>query len=348
MIRAIRRAFSIPNKIAVAQLALGLRSLISMNTAQALRRCGVLGALDRPRSLDELADQLEIKERAMLRHLLDHAVRCRLLRRKGELYTMRRSLARVLGSAHGKPVAAMLDEVLTYHNEVFRALPGRLRGEPAVDYLERYASTVAESSRIIEPLILAFMRDELGTTEGKRVLEIGCGAGAYLEYYASLHGEHGGIGVDLDRRVVDLATETIARAHLSDRFEIRHADARSDDAFADGPFDVITAHQNAYYFDAEGRRALWNRCFRALAPGGRVVITTATSGGPMSDYFDLILRSSRGCTFLPSIDEIMDELAEAGFDSLRKERMLPGDEFWGIVAQKRMPETNMTATPSRS
>ena len=59
---------------------------------------------------------------------------------------------------------------------------------------------------------------------------------------------------------------------------------------------------------------------------------TAADGGPMSDYFALILLSTRGCTLPPSIDELTDELAAAGYTSIRKERLVPGDSVWGVEA----------------
>ncbi|NQU49744.1 MAG: hypothetical protein HQ519_13920 [Planctomycetes bacterium] len=50
-----------------------------------------------------------------------------------------------------------------------------------------------------------------------------------------------------------------------------------------------------------------------IADAGQLVIGTPTSGGPMSDYFSLILPSTAGCHLLPSIDELVKELRISGF-----------------------------------
>lgn len=63
------------------------------------------------------------------------------------------------------------------------------------------------------------------------------------------------------------------------------------------------------------------------------MIVTPTSGGPLSDYFSLILLSTAGCHRLPSVDELIAELLAAGFELLRRERLIPGDAIWGLAAR---------------
>ena len=232
----------------------------------------------------------------------------------------------------GRAVASMLHETLTYHGDVFIHLPDRLEGAPPRDYLAQYASLVAESSRIMEPFFWPFVEGVIGKDRGKRILELGCGSGAYLGLYAALHREHRGVGIDIDAQVVDAAKTVLNENGHSDRFALRQGDMREADAFVGGPYDVITAYQNVYYFDAAERVAIWRSCKRALAQDGRVLIVTPTSGGPMSDYFSLILLSTIGCNRLPSIDELSSELREAGFDQQKRTRLVPGDQVWGISA----------------
>ena len=332
MLRAIRRVLRMPHKLAMLQLALGMRKQSWLNTAHALSECGVLRELDSPRSEDDLARALGIVHRDAFRSLLAEGVRHKLLRRGSDGRLSRRGrFARCLTDERGRPVDAMMTEIVTYHQEVARNLPALLRGEAPQDYLARYGALVAVSSRIAEPMILDFMQGVLGTGS-HRILEIGCGAGAYLVDYAKWNPETRGVGLDLSADVASLAEATLARAGLADRFRVAQGDARRADALPEGPFDVITAHQNLYYFDEGERRDLWTRCRSLLAPEGRVAIVTTAQGGPMSDYFDLILRSTSGCTSLPTMDQACAELEAAGFTDVRRERLMPGDEFWGIVA----------------
>lgn len=334
MLRTIRRAFRLRNKVALLQLARGMRKQAWLNTARALSECGVLRRLDKPWREDDLASDLGIVERDAFRSLIAEGIRLRLLKRGSSGQIMLRGrFATCLATDEGRQVDAMLAEVTSYHHEVLHNLPALLRGAPPQDYLARYGGIVAESSRLLEPLILDFMQEVL-SDEPCEILEIGCGAGAYLVNYASRHAKNRGIGLDMSDEVVAIANEHLTAAGVVDRFRALAGDARRADELPDGPYDVITAHQNVYYFDDAERADLWTRCEERLRPNGRLAIVTVTQGGPMSDYFNLILRSTLGCTTPPTIDALCAELEAAGLTLTRRERFLPGDELWGIEAVK--------------
>ncbi len=333
MIRSIARLLAIPDKLAMLGLVRGMASQMQLVTASALLRCGAMQHLHTPRTLGELSAAMGIDEHEALRHLLDLGVRRRLLRRRRGRYSARSRLARCVARAAHGPLASMLQEVTTYHHEVFDGLPDLLRGQPPRDYLDRYGELVAQSSRIMAPWIRSFTSGVVGREKGRNILELGCGSGAYLTFYAELHGEHRGVGVDLDPGVVAAAQKLVADAGLEGRFRVQQGDVRDAQRWPDGPFDVVTAHQNVYYFDAEERAALWRRCRKHLTDTGHLVIVTPTSGGPMSDYFSLILLSTAGCHRLPSVEELAAELQSAGFELVRRERLIPGDSVWGLTAR---------------
>lgn len=333
MIRSIARLLSLPDKRATLGLARGLAVYAELATASALLRCGAMHHLSTPRTLDELSTALEIADPELLRHLLDLGVRRRLLRGRGGRYKVRSALARCLARDPHGPIPSMLHEVMTYHHEVFDRLPDRLRGETPHAYLERYGALVAQSSRIMAPWIEGFTSRAIGSAKARSILELGCGSGAYLATYAALHEGHHGVGLDLDPAVVAAAQVLVTHEGLEDRFTVQQGDMRNAQAWPDGPFDIITAHQNVYYFNAKERVALWRHCRHHLTETGQLLIVTPTSGGPMADYFSLILLSTAGCHRLPPIDELVAELANAGFESVRRERLIPGDAVWGIEAQ---------------
>ena len=334
MIRSIARLLAVPDKLAMLGLVRGMAGQMQLATASALLRCGALQHLESPRTLDELTTATGIDEHELLRHLLDLGVQRRLLRCRDERYSARSRLARAIARAPHGPLASMLLEVTTYHQEVFDRLPDRLHGEPPRDYLEQYGETVAQSSRIMAPWIQGFTAGVIGREQVRNVLEIGCGSGAYLAFYAELHPGHRGVGVDLDPGVVAAARQLVVDAGLEDRFSVQQGDLRDAQGWPDGPFDVVTAHQNVYYFDAEERATLWRRCHEHLTDAGQMAIVTPTSGGPMSDYFSLLLLSTAGCYSLPSVDDLVAELEAAGFEVAPRERLIPGDAIWGIAARK--------------
>lgn len=255
--------------------------------------------------------------------------------RREETPAATNALARAVARDASSPLASMLKEVTSYHLEVFENLPARVRGQAPRDYLTRFGALVAQSSRIMAPWICAFTAAIVGRDRGHSILELGCGSGAYLEFYASLHGEHRGVGLDFDEAVVRDARAAMDCASLAARFEVMHADMRDASSWPDERFDVVTAHQNVYYFTPEERAAIWRNCRRALSADGRLVVVTPTSGGPMSSYFALILASTEGCRDLPSIATLEAEFESAGFAKVRRERLIPGDSVWGIALRAR-------------
>lgn len=104
--------------------------------------------------------------------------------------------------------------------------------------------------------------EEIGPLAGKRVLEVGCGSGNWLEM---LGGAEHLAGIELD-------PERAARAAA--RFP--GADVRSGDAshlpWVDGGFDVVL--QSTVFssiLDSGMRRAVASEMLRVLAPGGAIL-----------------------------------------------------------------------------
>jgi SAM-dependent methyltransferase len=99
---------------------------------------------------------------------------------------------------------------------------------------------------------------------GRRVLEVGCGAGTDLVRFA--RGGADVTGVDLSSSAIALARENVAQQGL-------HADLREADGehlpFADATFDLVYAHGVVQYTGSD--RALVSECRRVLKGGGTAV-----------------------------------------------------------------------------
>jgi SAM-dependent methyltransferase len=99
---------------------------------------------------------------------------------------------------------------------------------------------------------------------GKKVLDVGCGAGTDLARFA----KGGAIvaGVDLSSSAIALARQNFAQQGLT-------ADLREDDGerlpFEDDAFDVVFAHGVVQYTAHD--QALVDECRRVLKPGGTAV-----------------------------------------------------------------------------
>ena len=99
---------------------------------------------------------------------------------------------------------------------------------------------------------------------GRKVLDVGCGAGTDLVRFA-----RGGAvvtGVDLSSSAITLATQNFAQQGLT--ADLREADGEKL-PFADNTFDLVFAHGVVQYTERD--HALVDECRRVLRPGGTAV-----------------------------------------------------------------------------
>lgn len=103
---------------------------------------------------------------------------------------------------------------------------------------------------------------------GKRVLDMGCGAGGKSLYYASCGAEHV-TGVDIVPRYADESAALAAKLGLSDKFTFVCASA-DDMPFEDASFDTVI--MNDFMEHISNPEAALGEAFRLLAPGGRIYV----------------------------------------------------------------------------
>jgi arsenite methyltransferase len=109
-------------------------------------------------------------------------------------------------------------------------------------------------------------------SEGKYVLDVGCGAGQTPCYIAKRHGCRV-VGVDINERMIERSRERAEREGLAGRVEFRVADAQ-DLPFEDDLFDaVITESVTAFPEDKKGAVREYARVTR---PGGYVGLNEST------------------------------------------------------------------------
>jgi SAM-dependent methyltransferase len=323
----------IPHALALFNLVGDAHSTVRLHFLLAAARGGLLRAL--PATRGELIERLAIRRPELLDALLDLGVELKELRADGERFRLRGRRARALASDDGDPALAMIDELLTYHSDVYLRLPGRLRGEASGNYLDEHAVVIIRSSRVLEPLIADFAASLVRGDRPMRLLEIGCGSGVYLRHAAEANLKLTGAGVDLQPDVVEMARQNIRGWGLSERFEIHQADARQLPPALSGPFDVITLFNNLYYF-AEGERAeVLGTLGSLLAPGGVLAVVSLFRGRTMMSLdLDIALRSTQGCTALPQLEETKAQLGAAGFSRVTQRKLMPVEPLWGLSARR--------------
>jgi cyclopropane-fatty-acyl-phospholipid synthase len=187
--------------------------------------------------------------------------------------------------------AAWLDPSMTYSSGLFDGSDDSLEG-----------AQLRKIHRLCQALDLR---------TGLRLLEVGCGWGAFAEVAARDYGCNV-LGITLSPSQLEYARARIARAGLSERVELRLQDYRD----VPGRFDRIASIE---MFEAVGER-YWPAFFAALRerllPGGIAGLQVITIGDRwFEDYrrkADFIQRHIFPGGMLPSPSRLRQEIARAG------------------------------------
>lgn len=169
----------------------------------------------------------------------------------------------------------------------------------------RAADAIREERRaVVERALLDLVGP--GRLPAARVLDVGCGYGAELEWLASL-GVHQGAGVDV------LADRAEAARRRCPAFDVRTGDGRSL-PWPDASFDVaILSTVLSSVLDDDVRSALAAEVARVVAPGGGVLVYDTRRRNPrnpnlrpvrpadLDSLFAGWRRTSRSLTVLPPL-----------------------------------------------
>jgi SAM-dependent methyltransferase len=150
-------------------------------------------------------------------------------------------------------------------------------------YWEQSVEEVAsaeEYGQAAEQLCLAVL-DRADISDGKRVLDVGCGFGGTIaclnDRYADLHLT----GLNIDPRQLERARSLIV-ADNSNVIEFVEGDA-AELPFADGSFDGVLAVECAFHFDRERFLA---EVGRVLRPGGTLAISDFVPSERAVEYIE--------------------------------------------------------------
>ena len=147
---------------------------------------------------------------------------------------------------------------------------------------------------------------------GRRVLDLGCGAGGISVYLANAHGAGEVLGVDVEAPVVEVARARVEKAGLAAKVRIEQV-SPGPLPFDDESFDVVFS-KDAMVHIAD-KEALFADLFRILRPGGCLAASdwlTSHDGEPsveMRSYLE-----AEGLSFgMASPDRYRSALKKAGF-----------------------------------
>jgi ubiquinone/menaquinone biosynthesis C-methylase UbiE len=156
-----------------------------------------------------------------------------------------------------------------------------------------------------------------------RLLDVGCGTGAFLAALAAARGPEGLAGVDLAPAMLAVARGRLPAAVA---LEVASADALP---FADASFDTLTSLSAFHYFRRP--EAALAEMRRVLRPGGALVLTDWCDDYLACRVLDRLLRLVSAGHFRAYRSAECAALIEgAGFGGVRIERYRVG-LLWGLM-----------------
>ena len=299
---------------------------------------GVLGWLaKRPCDLESLAEQLgvEPQHRDHLRAWLDIGVKLGDLGKSEGCYKLRSLTARALAQAGNDPLAAMLEEVMHFQVPVVLHGPAMLRRGERFTIADQDPEVIARSTRIVQPFVEQAIARTVERDRPVRLLEVGCGSGVYVRHAAKLNPRLSALAIDMQKEVADQAAKNMAAWGLADRVDTCEGDLRTLDM--QPQFDLVTLHNNIYYFPVDERVEAMRRARALLAPGGKLLVTTSCQGGNVGlEVLSLWFRHADFGGPLPSESELAAQMRQAGFDDVETTQLIPGEQYYACTGTNRL------------
>jgi SAM-dependent methyltransferase len=255
------------------------------------------------------------------------------LRCQGDRYSLRGFLARGLARPKNDAIVAMFEEIAILHHKLILETPERLARRARFVLADQDGILIARSSPLMRPFVHEAIDEVVPRRGAMRLLEVGAGSGTYIRHAAERNPDLTALGLELQPAVAELANANLRAWGVTGRAEVDKGDVR--DRTPEAVFDLVTFHNNIYYFPVDERVALLRHARAFLKPGGRLLLTTACSGGsPAAVGLDIWSAGTERCGRLPAPDELVAQMREAGFDGARCRSLVPGDSYYAFFARK--------------
>jgi SAM-dependent methyltransferase len=298
---------------------------------------GLLAMLsDGPMSVEQVAQRIAPNPATAdaVRAWLDMGVGAGVLRFSGGKYAIKRGLAKFISDPRNDAFAAFFEELTEMDGPSLTLLPQRLRQGRLLTLADQKGEIVARSSLTIEPLIQEAIDAIVPESGPFRLLDVGCGSGAYIRYAAERNRELSAFGLELQPQVAAFARDNVRGWGLDARSHVEAGDIRERAASVE--FDAVMLNNNIYYFPVEKRVDLLRHLGGFLKPGGRLLITSqCLARNVFSGLLDIWSAGCEGCGRLPIRDELVRQMGEAGFARPQAKALVPLGQYYARDPKRR-------------
>jgi SAM-dependent methyltransferase len=282
---------------------------------------------------EHLCEKMDISNRDGLRAWLELGVSLGELKRSGDEYQIKGRTSKSLLESKNDAFRALLQEIVDYHYFYVVDTPAMLRRQEWFPFDETSAELVARSSRVSEPFISEAADAVIPRQGDFQLLEVGCGSGIHIQRACARNLDLHAVGLELQEKVAAVARRNIQAWGLENRATIEHMDVRKYSTSQ--KFDLVTLHQNVYYFPVKERENLFRHLKEYLKPGGQLLITSACQGGgPGIQGLNIWVSTTEGYSPLPDPDQLCQQLKTAEFVEVKIKRLVPFESMWAFTAIK--------------
>jgi protein-L-isoaspartate O-methyltransferase len=284
-------------------------------------------------SFEHLCEKMDVSNREGLMAWLELGVSLGELKRVGDEFQIKGKMSKALLESKNDAYRAFLEEIVNYHYVYVLDTPTMLRKHEWFPFDETPGELVARSSRVSEPFIFEAVDTVIPRQGDFQLLEVGCGSGIYIQRACTRNPELRVVGLELQEKVANAARKNIEAWRLENRATIEHSDVRNYSSSQ--KFDLVTLHQNIYYFPVPERENLFRHLKEYLKPGGQVLLTSACQGGgPSIQALNIWVSTTEGYSPLPDPDQLCQQLKAAGFVDVKAWRLVPFESLWAFSAAK--------------
>ena len=246
-------------------------------------------------------------------------------------YTLGSRLSKKLATPLYDAQRAFLEEFVLLHHTLLTESPNRIKQDRMFAWADTDGELIARSSRVLEPFIRETMDQVVPGTGECSLLEVGCGSGIYIRHACQRNPRLKAVGLEIQPEVGAFARKNIHDWQLDDRVTIEIGNIL--DYQTSQKFDLVTLHNNIYYFPEDKQVDLARHLKTFLKPGGRLVVTTGCrDGGVAMKVINLWAVMTEGAGTLPKPEELQAKLSQAGFQNIRMKNLMPGDRFYQFIA----------------
>ncbi|MBI5623432.1 MAG: methyltransferase [Elusimicrobia bacterium] len=190
----------------------------------------------------------------------------------------------------------------------------------------RFRKNYVRAMGDVARLPAADLAGKLGLGRVRRMLDVGCGPGVYSAAFVEENPGLEAVLLDLPRTI--RVTRGLLKRHpRADRFRFRPGNYL-EDALGASEFDLVLISNVTHVEDAAGNAALVAKAFRALRPGGRLVIHDFVVGPDRTKprfgsllALHLLVFTSKGRVY--TVREYADWMRRAGFGRISVKPVAP-------------------------